>query len=329
MKLAFKICFLFLLAISYSGFLSCQQLPKQNKTESVEPVLTEGELEFADLVDSRSITDRLKFVTKLPVEVNECSGLEFIHGDLWTLNDSGSPSTLYQIDKADDKLVHQIAVQPAVNTDWEELTASEDQLFIGNFGNNYGMRKDLAVYVVSLEHINQQTTSAETVATIEFEFEDQTEFRHINNKHNFDCEAMVSFNNQLYLFSKNRGDNQCSIYALDLENSDVKQTAKSIATFDTKGQVTAADYDEETGVLALLGYVYKPADGSMHPFIYLFYDFPDHNFFSGQHKRFDLGIQDQAEGLSFIDNNMLLIACEAESGGQGNLFQFDISGLIQ
>lgn len=330
MKLIYKIGLLFLAAFIYSNFTSCQQLPDRVKVQpEPSPEFVEGELELAELVDSRSVTDRLKMITKLPVEVNECSGFELVDDGFWTLNDSGSPASIYKVSDKTDQLEHQISISSAENTDWEELASNDEYLFIGNFGNNYGMRKNLMVYAVSLEGVNKDSEAIELSSTLEFEFADQTEFRHTANKHNFDCEAMIASDDQLYLFSKNRGDNQCTIYSLDLKKSGEKQKAQPLSTFDTKGQVTAADYHEESGVLALLGYVYKPSDGSMHPFLYLFYDFPDNNFFKGKHKRIDLGIMDQTEGLSFVDASTLYIAAEAESGGQGNLYQFDISGLIE
>ncbi len=329
MKILIKIILLTGLAISNSSLISCQHLPNRSKAvEEVLPEFTEGELKMVDTPNPRSVIDRLELLTKLPSEVNECSGLEIINGALWTLNDSGSPSSIYKVDNKASKLLHEISVKPAENLDWEELAANEEYLYVGNFGNNYGMRKNLMVYAVSLLDVNEESTTIKPTSTYEFEYSNQTEFRHANNKHNFDCEAMIAKEDRLYLFSKNRGDNQCTIYSLDLNQSDEKQKIQPVSTFDTKGQVTAADYNEESGVLALLGYVYKPADGSMHPFLYLFYDFSDDNFFSGRSKRFDLGIMEQTEGLSFKDVNTLYIASEAESGGQGNLYQFDISGLL-
>jgi len=329
MEIIVKISFLFTLAFSYSGMISCQQLQKKvSDPEQVKPVFTEGELTFSNNPDPRSVTDRLSLLTKLPVEVNECSGLEYINGEFWTLNDSGSPASIYKVSSKEDKLLHVLPIVKAENTDWEELAANEEYMYVGNFGNNYGMRKNLKIYSISMEGVNEESESVNLSSTIEFEFADQTVFRHTDNKHNFDCEAMVAIENKLYLFSKNRGDNQCTIYSLDPTIAE-KQKAEPISTFNTKGQVTAADYNEDTGVLALLGYVYKPADASMHPFLYLFYDFPDNNFFGGRHLHIDLGIQEQAEGLTFVDENTLYIGCEAESGGQGDLYQFDISGMLE
>jgi len=324
-----KISLLLALICSYSGFISCQNLSKSSPPIAAPPGSIDGEFVEPETIEFKSTTDRFQFLTLLPTVVNECSGMEFINGDLWTLNDGGSTASVYQISGEDDQLRHQITIQDAVNTDWEEMAVNEEYMYIGNFGNNYGMRKDLVVYMVSMEGINKDSESATIAKTIEFEFVDQTEFRHTANKHNFDCEAMIAYNDLIYLFSKNRGDNQCTIYSLDPSKSDAKQKAQAVSTFDTKGQVTGADLNEDTGVLALLGYVYKPEDRSVHPFLYLLYDFPDNNFFAGKHKHIDLGIEEQTEGITFVDANTLYIASEAESGGQGKLFQFDISGLIE
>ncbi len=94
------------------------------------------------------------------------------------------------------------------------------------------------------------------------------------DSNNFDCESMIAGNDHLYLFSKNRGDQQSKLYSIPKEPG--TYAAKLIDSFDSRGLITGAALDLETNMLALVGYTYK----SWQPFIWLLYDFENEDFFS-------------------------------------------------
>ena len=84
----------------------------------------------------------------LPDEVDENSGLAYLNGKLWTINDSGGLPVLYALDTTNGQIVQRIAIANAVNIDWESLADDDQYIYIGDFGNNSGNRDDLSIYRV-------------------------------------------------------------------------------------------------------------------------------------------------------------------------------------
>ncbi len=56
----------------------------------------------------------------------------------------------------------------------------------------------------------------------------------------------------------------------------------------------------------------------------MFSEFKDDQFLSGKVKEIDLKHYSQKEGISFIDNNNILITDEKSGGEGGNLYQLKI-----
>jgi hypothetical protein len=87
--------------------------------------------------------------------INESSGLAISRRRpdlLWTLNDSGGPTTLYGINRQ-GQTVTEIEVATAKNIDWEDLASgpnAEGQLclFIADIGDNLRLRPNIQVYEV-------------------------------------------------------------------------------------------------------------------------------------------------------------------------------------
>ena len=102
----------------------------------------------------------------------------------------------------------------------------------------------------------------------------------------FICCSLVTgsplIGDSLYLFSKNRGDQKTKMYRLP-KTEGVYQ-AEFIETFNSKGLVTGADYNEKQNELILVGYT----DKTWQPFIWLFFDFQANHFFSGNKRRIDM-----------------------------------------
>ena len=79
---------------------------------------------------------------------------------------------------------------------------------------------------------------------INFSYTDQKDFEP-NTNTNFDCEAMASIGNYLYLFSKDRGDLQTRCYKLPKDTG--TYSIAPIATFNTDGKVTDATLIRKKG----------------------------------------------------------------------------------
>ncbi|WP_415903787.1 hypothetical protein ACMXYW_09070 [Neptuniibacter sp. QD48_55] len=202
--------------------------------------------------------------TVWPDRVQETSGLASHDGLLWTINDSGDGPYLYALD-AQHNIVKVIKVENAKNIDWEELAQDESFLYIADCGNNRGRRIELQIYKVAWKDL--ESTRAGGVVSpevLKFRYADRPA-KVAPKSHNFDCEALTVVNNELWLFTKNRENEQTHLYKLD--KSEAEQSVTLTERFDVEGLVTAADYDPVTKRLALLGYAKQKIFG--HSFLWV------------------------------------------------------------
>ncbi len=250
---------------------------------------------------------------KLPKRVRESSGLIKVDNRLWTFNDSGGRAELYEINERTGNIVKKIKIKNARNRDWEDIAYDDNYLYIGDFGNNRGNRKDLRVYKIPREALKREKSVRAKV--ISFRYSDQKEFKSKKNNNNYDCEAMVAYHGKLYLFSKDWQDNKTRLYKLSTKEG--KHIAKYIATFNTQGMVTGATINRELDILLLTTYS-KLLD--VH--VWAFTNYRGNNFFNGSHKRLNLKmpLHAQVEGITFKDNYRAYMSSEAF---KKYIFRFD------
>ncbi|MBN2236316.1 MAG: hypothetical protein JW729_02080 [Bacteroidales bacterium] len=243
-------------------------------------------------------------IDELSSKVDETSGLLFFRNAVWTINDSGGKAEIYRLDE-NGKVVQTIELKGIKNIDFEELAQDSNYIFVGDFGNNYGNRKDLCIYKLSKKEIPDSENTSIRPEFIRYTYADQTSYQKKNRQHNFDCEAFCAYGDQLYLFSKNWVDAKTRMYAVPKEAGEYN--LKVIAEFPVDGLITAAEYDAKSTTLALLGYK------DFMPFLWLFSDFEGANFFEGKARRIDLeSIHGaQTEGVCFDDSGSLLISSES------------------
>jgi hypothetical protein len=241
-------------------------------------------------------------VTKLAIEVQETSGLSYIDGQLWTHNDSGGEPKLYRVDKGNGKVLKTVTILNATNKDWEDLAFDDEYLYIGDFGNNMGKRKDLKIYKVKREALKTDTNV--TAEIIKFTYDKQTDFK--SNKNTaFDCEAFIAYEGKLYLFSKNHKESQTDLYRLDTKaGTDV---AEYVTSYHTQVLITGASIDVTNKALALSGYTDK-----LSPKTWIFKDFTDADFFKGKKEQISWGAPSKAqiEGITHIGKGKLFISTE-------------------
>ncbi|MEX0891831.1 MAG: hypothetical protein WEB88_06630 [Gemmatimonadota bacterium] len=102
--------------------------------------------------------------TRLARDVRETSGLALgAAGVLWTHNDAGGRPELYGFDTA-GRLVAHVAVTGARLTDWEDMDAAPCGqgacLFIGDIGDNDGVRDHVTIYRVPEPESGQEAVPA-------------------------------------------------------------------------------------------------------------------------------------------------------------------------
>ena len=254
----------------------------------------------------------------------ESSGIVLSDGYIFTINDSGNSSIIYKVNPSDGSLVQSISVNNYDNRDWEDIAADSDYIYIGDFGNNSGKRTDLRVLKISKSQFINNTASTVSVSAeaIEFSYSEQTSFIS-SSTHNFDCESLISKEDNLYLFTKNRGDNKTRAYKLSKEPGQYSLT--TLTSYDVNGLVSGGDYNAQTNELVLIGYA-----ASMHTnsFVCMFSNFTDDSFFSADVTKKVIGTASnnwQTEAIAFgsTDGENLFISCESTGFSIATLYKTD------
>ena len=258
----------------------------------------------------------------LPSILHESSGLCFTDGNLWSFGDSGNPNQIFKIDTITGSILQTVTIQNFGNEDWEDITADSAYIYIGDFGNNDGKRKDLKILRIKKSDINPVMTQVTLNAdAINFLYADQQNFKS-NNNSNFDCEAVVSIQDSLYLFSKDDGDFQTRCY--QLSKIPGSYSISPISTFDTKGKITSAAFNPVTKELALGGY----ASEKKFPFIWFFKNYGTHNFFEGEKIQLPLTTNPdpwQTEGLDYETTNRMFLSCESTPNISASLYTVQLN----
>jgi len=262
-------------------------------------------------------------VTLLDDLINESSGLIFLNNKLITHNDSGGSNSLYEIDTLNGLISKTIKIKNSTNNDWEDIAIDSKHIYIGDFGNNNGNRKDLLIYKIKISDYLNSSNNPISSEEIKFSYSDQTIFNSNPYNSNFDGEAIVSIDNNLYVFTKNWVNKWTNIYSL--EKSAGTYIASKIDSINVKGFITGADYDQSTNRVSLLGYE------NNSNFLIELSEFKNDNFSRGIIKRYNLKVPQnssvQTEGLSYLDNNYY-ISAEKNSGNSQILYKISRKNLL-
>ncbi|MFN7686649.1 MAG: hypothetical protein ACK5OP_02855, partial [Sphingobacteriales bacterium] len=233
----------------------------------------------------------------------ENSGLIFWNNRLWTHNDGGNSTELFELDTT-GTIIRTVNVSNAVNLDWEDIAQDENYVYVGDFGNNAsGNRQDLTIYQIAKADLLAGNTV--TASLIRFSYADQTDFTAVAaNTTKFDCEAMIAYNGNLYLFTKQWTALGTSVY--QLPSTPGTWSAQRIASNTAPaGLVTGADVSNAQRSIALCGYTSGGAR-----FLYLLYDFTGTDFFSGNKRFVTMSGLGQTEGIAFKNPEYIFVSRE-------------------
>lgn len=266
------------------------------------------------------LKDSLKLISNLSSSLNETSGLIFYNNKLFTHNDKGSPNQIFVIDTATGLIKNLIILTDASSVDYEDIAQSSDHIFVGDIGNKFGDRTNLCIYKIKKSDLNYSTDTMHIKTNkISFSYPDQKSFNK-NKDHNFDCEAMIYFNDSLYLFTKNRLDKKCNLYVV--ANKTGSNEARFISNFDTKGLITGADISKDGSRVVLTGYNKKG-----NSFLWVLSNFKNTNFFSGNAQQIILGPYSsvgQTEAVCFSNIHKLFISAEKTSDSTAKLYSMKL-----
>lgn len=269
------------------------------------------------------IAQELRTICRLPPIVEETSGIEITSDHLiWTFNDSGGKPELYLCDTLGN-LLKTVHIRNARNRDWEDITQDDEgNLYIGDFGNNENDFMDLTIYKVG----DPSLADSVEAQIIQFSYQDQYSFPPAQDSLYFDCESLMWRDHYLYLCTKNRTnpyDGVANLYRIP----DTAGTflATKIGSFNTGGTtrenhwITAGDISNDGSEMCLLS-----SDK-----LWIFYNYQDDKFFSGEIQQFDLKHLTQKESVVFLSGHQLYITDEEGPLNSGrNLYSYTLDSLI-
>lgn len=235
--------------------------------------------------------------------VLETSGLLCLEGSIWTFNDSGGEAALYCLDAGNGSLVRKSIVRNASNVDWEAITEDETHIFVADVGNNFGNRDTLTIYRILRTALLSEDPELIHDGIITLTFTGEV-IRRGTGYSNRDCEALLSFGDSLYLFSKDWIDETTSVYALPKEPG--HYTLSPVYTYQARFLVTGADILPGKQQVSLVGYRdYMPV-----VLTYKFQDSPAKISCGGKARRYPIRLGRQVEGICYDPRGNLMISAE-------------------
>ena len=234
--------------------------------------------------------------------LNENSGLEFFNNRLFTINDGGNTSEIFEIDKISGK-IQNVFKTNLINKDWEAITSDSTNLYIGDFGNNVGTRKDLMIYKIPFDTL-VTALSSNNAQPIRFYYPEQKDFTPKNINNDYDAEAMIFLNEKIHVFTKEWTSKSTTHYTVDTNISE-NQPAQKVEVYPTGYVVTDAAYFEQK--LYLIGYTKKA-----EVFLTIFTESESGIFFKDKPKKYYLGSSlslGQIEGIA-VDEKGIYISSE-------------------
>ena len=184
-------------------------------------------------------------IAMFPDELRESSGLTAHDEYLWTINDSGAGPVVHKLDKS-GALIASIELPGIENIDWESLAGDSSYLYVADTGNNTNRRSALTIYRVAWSELESPSPSIDRIDFRYGDYQSGNMFRH-----NFDSEGLAVKGDELWLFTKNRGDLKTNLYRFPkIPGSYAPQPSQ---TLEVNSLITAADIHPVTGELVLIG----------------------------------------------------------------------------
>jgi hypothetical protein len=284
-------------------FLSCK-----NRSGCTDPNALnynpDATVDNGDCIYQESSIDPVKSLI-ISEKLAETSGLTYWDGSLFTHIDE-TDIHLYKMDTATANIEGEYPLTGAVNKDWEDLCQDRDYIYVGDFGNNLsGNRQDLHILRV---HKQKLLLGEVQMDTIFFQYSDQDNFTpNEPNQTEYDCEAMISWGDHIFLFTKKWISGETSLYSLPKEPG--SHEAVKGDSYLVNGLVSGATAVESEGLVVLCGY-----DKLLQPFLLLLYDFEAPDFFSGQIRKLLVSLPfHQVEGIAAAEELIFYLTNESYS----------------
>ncbi|MXV37552.1 hypothetical protein GO491_02495 [Flavobacteriaceae bacterium Ap0902] len=255
-------------------------------------------------------------------QLDEISGLQYEDNLFYGFNDSEGEPEIYTFNLDDPESLKTIRLKDAKNVDWEDMAMSDSLIFIGDFGNNIGNRKDQTIYTVRRADIDLSKEN-QTIDTrpISFFYPEQKNFDKQPYQHDFDMESMVYFNDEIHLFTKEWKSEKTHHFTLDLVKG--IQPAWLVEDFDLGFLATGADVIQLNNYQSRLAIVGYNRDGEVFLMLTDFKN-KDKKWLDNPHTIIKIGEADQlgqVEGVAFKTAKALCISAEAINSDLGSIKQ--------
>lgn len=256
----------------------------------------------------------------LPAIVPESSGLIYLNGKLVTFNDSGGENKLYEIDPQNGNLLKEVVLKGVHNVDWEDICQGEEFIYVADIGNNSGSRKDLKIYIVRKDDYLNSTGMVEIADSITYSYKDQTSFEPKFTETRYDAEALISYQDHLYLFTKNWLSRWTNIYQIPKTPGDYD--LNKLDSIAIPGVITGGCYNASSNEIVLTGY------NKDSVFLTQIKNFTKTNFSKGVVQNFLLDLPEtashQVEGISALDAHHYYITTEGMETGSEMLYKLNL-----
>ena len=252
----------------------------------------------------------------LPLEINETSGLEYYNENFLTHNDSGDEPVLYEFNKKGQIIGEYKIDNCGMNDDWEDITSDNENFYVANSGNNYGVRKNLSILILDKNKLRCN-------GKIEFNYKNQINFES-KSKHPYDSEGLISVGDKLIIFSKDRKNLITELYEIPKKPGSYE--IEPFYSYNVNSLITGADYSKSLELVSLVGYDY--ADEGKDPeyqYMYLIKNFELDNLGKSKITKFKIPIEKaQIEAVKIIDKSTFWLTSEDEGDGLPRLLKFKI-----
>lgn len=271
--------------------------------------------------EKKSDKTALNKIAKLPNSLKEISGVAYHNDFIYAIEDSGNNNEITVVDTLGN-IVRKIQLKDVENIDWEDLTFdAKDNLYIGDFGNNDNVRKDLSIYKIKQSDLQKKEVKIDYKIT--FDYPEQKDFPPKKKDLMFDVEGFFEYKNDFYLFTKNRSKGfDGTSYIYKVPNKAGHHSAQLIKTIKTCSDyhncaITSAAISPDGLKFVLLS----------HSKIWLFENFSQKEIANAKMIELNLNHYSQKEAVCFKNNNELFIADEKVKKIGGDLFQVSIQSL--
>lgn len=276
------------------------------------------------LIACQNGSEKLAVLYKLPKKLKEVSGIIYEEKSniFWTLEDSGNDNKIYGLNTKNGDIEKTITIENTTNIDWEDITKDKaGNLYIGDFGNNDNVRKDLCIYKIDKNSL--QNENAVQAYKISFSYPEQKEFPPKKTKLFFDVEGFFEHKNNFYLFTKNRSkgfDGTVLVYKIPNKAGSNKAVLMGeLKTCDNYNHcaITSASISPDGSKVVLL----------THDKIVLLENFKGDDFIKGTQSQFKLNHFSQKEAVCFKNSETLIIADEKTNKVGGNVYETTLTKL--